>query len=88
VGAVCGNAARTVLWGGAISDGRPYRDILRGLGASAVAVPDEFREHHARIAQVYMTAAISKSVNITIEKRELIPFCIPGRTLFQVAPKC
>src|SRR5215469_13577269 len=25
VGAVCGKAARTVLWGGALSNGRPYR---------------------------------------------------------------
>jgi len=32
MGAVCGKAARTVLWGGALSNERPYRDRL-GLGA-------------------------------------------------------
>src|SRR5688500_2343123 len=32
VGAVCGNAARTVLCGGAPSNGRPYRDFTRLRG--------------------------------------------------------
>jgi hypothetical protein len=37
--------------------------------------------HHAGIAQDRMIAAISKSVNITIEERELVPFCVLGPTL-------
>jgi hypothetical protein len=42
--------------------------------------------HHAGIAQDRMIAAISKSVNITIEERELAPFCVLGPTLRQGAP--
>jgi hypothetical protein len=42
--------------------------------------------HQAGIAQDRMIAAISKSVNITIEERELAPFCVLGPTLRQGAP--